>query len=451
VRSRRFAWQLGAVVAVGLVARVAYVVLVADHIELGLDSVIYRLLSGQIAEHGRYVDPGALFNEGVVRPTASYPPLYPVFLAGVGRIFGATAFRFQLAGAVAGSITVLLTGLLGRRIAGDAVGVVAAAIVAVHPLLMASDASVMSETIYVPLVLGAVLVADRVGERRDRAPRFRGWVALGGLLGLAALTRGDAIFVAVLIVGSAAIMLRRHGRPALRFAAVALLAALVVVTPWLVRNERRIGEPTLATVSLAVVGGANCPSTYTTGPKLGAWDFTCIQSERQTELGELEWSRTVRGAGLSYAVHHLGRLPLVASVRVLRVWGLYHPLGQARVETAESRVWWWQVLGWAVYLALLGLAATGAVVLVRGRARVAPLLAVIAAVSLTALATYGNQRFRLIAEPVLAIAAAAAIVAGWRRRRRATEPVGAPAALSGARDAIPAPRAAVPARDEGPS
>jgi hypothetical protein len=49
--------------------------------------------------------------------------------------------------------------------------------------------------------------------------------------------------------------------------------------------------------------------------------------------------------------------------------------------------------------------------------RLGPLLAVVAGVCLTALVSYGSQRFRLPAMPALAIAAATAAVAGYDRLR----------------------------------
>lgn len=445
MRSRRFAWQLGGVAAAALLARVAYVALVGDGIELGLDSTIYKLLSGQIAAHGRFIDPGAFFNEGIVRPTASYPPLYPTVLAAVGKVFGASSFHFQLAGAVTGSLTVVLVGVLGRRIAGDAVGVTAAAIAGVYPLLLASDASVMTETIYVPLVLGCVLMVYRIGDE----PTTWRWVGLGALLGVAALTRVDALVLAPLLAAVAAS--HRRGRTSLAFAGVTVLVAVGVISPWLVRNERRVGEPTLATVSsAATVAGANCPSTYY-GPKIGTWDFACIQSERQAELGELRWSRTVRRAGASYATHHLTRVPLVAAVRLARLWGLYHPLSQARSEADESRNYRWQVFGWFVYIVLAPIAVVGAVLLLRRRVWLAPLLGVIVGVNLTALASYGNQRFRIVAEPILAITAAAAIVSAARRFRAPTGPAGGQRELAAGRDATPARRGAAPVPGARPS
>jgi hypothetical protein len=77
-----------------------------------------------------------------------------------------------------------------------------------------------------------------------------------------------------------------------------------------------------------------------------------------------------------------------------------------------------------VGLVILGLAVAGAVRLVRDRREVAELFAMVGAASLVLLTSWGNQRFRLVAEPELAVLAAAALVHLWSRTRsRNAEPL----------------------------
>lgn len=405
--SRRFALWLGVVGLAALGIRVGYTEIVARHIELGLDSVWYELVSGPLAHGQGYLNPGALFNHGVKVPTAGYPPLFPAFLALVTKLAGATTRDFRYAGAAMGTVTVVLVGLIGRRVGGNAVGIVAAVMAACYPALIAVDGSVMSETVYVPLVCGSVLVAYAAMDR----PAVWRWALLGALLGAAALTRLDGVLLTLLLACCCAARLPAcpTGRRVL-LAGTTVAVAAVVVTPWVVRNDRRLGEPTLATISsAATVAGANCRTTYS-GSMLGYWDFGCIQSRRQEALGEVAWSRQVQKAGISYARDHIGRLPLVAAVRELRVWGLYDPFHQARLESHESRRYGWQLLAWWVWLLVGTLGVGGFVVLVHARQRVVPMFAVVASVALTAVLTHGNQRFRAVAEPVLLVSAAAAVV-----------------------------------------
>ena len=100
------------------------------------------------------------------------------------------------------------------------------------------------------------------------------------------------------------------------------------------------------------------------------------------------------------------------AVRWLRTFGFYDTAHQVRFETfTEWRKARWQTLGMRMYWALLPFAAVGTVVLVRRRQRVWPLLSTFVLVSLTTALTYGNQRFRIAAEPALVVLAATGIAA----------------------------------------
>ena len=65
-------------------------------------------------------------------------------------------------------MTVALTGLIGRRIAGPRVGLLAAALAAISPILIAADGSMMAETVFVPLALGTMLLALHAAREATR-------------------------------------------------------------------------------------------------------------------------------------------------------------------------------------------------------------------------------------------------------------------------------------------
>jgi hypothetical protein len=339
-------------------------------------------------------------------------------LALVNRAGLHTQTDYQLVGAVVGSITVVLTGLLGRQVAGPRIGLAAALIVACSPLLIAADGSLMSDSLYVALVAAALFASYRALKRPSLV-----WFGLVGLLvGLATLTRSDGLFLAPILAGALAWRLHstRAGRRIVLGACV-LVVVLVIQVPWVVRNSVRMGGiVVMSSNSSSMLEGANCPSAYG-GRLIGYWDPACTKETRAPGLSELQWSAASRDAGIRYARAHLGRLPMVVAARELRVWGLWAPAGQARLESIESRDLTWQLVGWAYDMLLLVLAVAGTVILVRRRARLAPLGAVVVAVVVTAAVSYANQRFRLAAEPAVALAAATAVTALWRAlgRRRA--------------------------------
>ena len=98
----------------------------------------------------------------------------------------------------------------------------------------------------------------------------------------------------------------------------------------------------------------------------------------------------------------------------------------ADAETLETRDRTMQLVAWPIELVILGVAIAGSVVAVRQKVKVAPLFAVVGAASFVLAASWGNQRFRLAAEPALALLAAIAISALWTRlnRRKDAAPAG---------------------------
>lgn len=411
--SLAFGTALSLIALTAFVIRVAYVTMVARHVALGFDAVWYTFESGPLAHGKGFVDPAVYFQSAHSVPTAVHPPLYPVFLAAITRIFNGHDETFRLIGAAAGTVTVVCTGFIGRRVAGPRVGLVAAGLAAIYPSLIAVDGSLMSETIAVPLLLGMTWLALATIERPSRW-RF---ALLGVLGGLTTLARSDAVIAAALVIMTAAFAVARgrRARALLGLTAVATLA--LVVTPWAVRNDVRVGTPAIATLSTATtISGANCQSTYA-GPLLGYWDPTCLDEQRRGTLDEATWNSRETQYGLDYARAHVSRMPLVVVARELRVLGLFHPLAQARLDATETRSYRWQLLAWAAWLPVMGLGALGLLRIARARGRAAlPLFGVVAAVAITVAVSYGNARFRTACEPVFLVGAAELLASSGSRR-----------------------------------
>jgi hypothetical protein len=204
-------------------------------------------------------------------------------------------------------------------------------------------------------------------------------------------------------------------------ATVSIAVLVVVLVPWAVRNSDALGEPVLlSSNSGSLISGANCASTYT-GRRVAGWDFTCSHAAEPERGSEAHRAAVQRTAGIDYATDHLSRAVVVGPLRVVRGWGLWSPKALVDAEVPESRTRPMQWVAWAVGLVVLGLAVAGAVRLVRERREVAELFAVVGAASLVLLTSWGNQRFRLVAEPELAVLAAAALVHLWSRTRSRAE------------------------------
>ena len=408
---------LGAVCAVGLLIRVLYVVFVSSGRPRGFDQAFYRLSANLLAHGLGYIYPWDYIRAHEVHPTAFFPPGYPLFLALVD-LLGLTSRLSQLlASSLLGVGSIAMVGLLGRRVVGPAVGIVAATCAAFYPMFFGAEGALMSEALYLPLVLIALLLTYRL----CRAPTRTGFLCLGVVIALAALTRSDgALLFPLLVIPLLFVHRRLRWRRRMALGLSAFVGFLAFVSPWLIRNALTFHQPLWSNSTSTVIAGANCPASYY-GRYLGSWDQGCLIKQRpdHPDLSETALNNENLRTGLSYAEHHLLQLPVVVVVRVLRTWGLYHPLGQMRWEAIEGRVWPVQVIGWAMFLVLVPFALYGLWSARHRGCTVWPLLSMVVMVVLTSAVAHGNQRFRIAAEPgILVLASVGLIATGawlWRQ------------------------------------
>jgi hypothetical protein len=407
--NRRFLLILLGVVVLGVVVRIVYVLTIGRHVTLGLDAIAYELLAKGLA-HGRgYSDPATFFSSGVVRSTANFPPGYPFFLAVFDKLGVSSTTGMELVGASVATVTVAATGVLGRRVSGRAsVGLVAALLVAISPALIASAGSSMAETLSVPLTVVLLLTATWAAQSVASALR---WALVGVVAGLVALVRSEDLLLALLLVPVVIVAVRGlswGGR--LARVSVAVIAAVAVVSPWLIRNSTTFHPPVLvSTAADKTLAGANCSATYA-GPLIGYWDFDCLGHNNLASDHEARYGQVLGAEGRHYIKTHLSRVPLVLSVRVLRAWGLYNPAQEARLARFETRSVGWQQIAWPASMLLLLLAIPGIASLRKNRFAVVLAAGPAIVDTLVVLLTYGNDRFVLSALPSLSIVAGATLV-----------------------------------------
>jgi hypothetical protein len=239
---------------------------------------------------------------------------------------------------------------------------------------------------------------------------------------LAALTRSELLLLTPLLVVPLAFGGRgRSPRAAVAPLAAGLVAAFAVIAPWAGYNATRFEHPVFLSAQIGpLLSAANCDSTYY-GVFRAYFDITCtMEAERRAGItGEDDQSETDlanRREAWRYIRGHLGKVPDVEAVRLLRIAGLYHPTGYVTIDSyVEGRERWTAWAGLASLWVIEALAVAGAVVLHRRRTvPVWPLLAPIGVVVLTVVVTYASTRFRAAAEPVLVVLAVVAADAGVR-------------------------------------
>ena len=404
-----FLVPLAAITLFGIGLRLIYTFTVGEHVKVGLDTIFYTFVGGELASNHGYSDPGLLFNHGITKPTANFPPLYPLFIAGLNKMHVSTFRGYQVVGAMCGGLSVALTGLLGRRVTDrEAVGWIGAVLVAVCPALIASDGAVMAETLSVPLLVGTLLAVAWASS----SPGLYRWIVVGLLAGLGALIRSEDLLFA-LALALLAIMIAPSVSVARRLGAIAtvVIVAGCVVSPWIVRDAVVFNPPILLSTNGAkTLAGANCNATYR-GPEVGYWEFRCLDTQKLDVHGEAQFASALDHKGTDFVQQNASQIPLVVAIRILRAWGLYRPGQEAHLEAAETRSGGWGELSTPASLVLLILGTIGIVGMRRNHIALVVLGGPVLIVSLTAALTYGNQRFILGALPPLCVGSAVVVLA----------------------------------------
>jgi 4-amino-4-deoxy-L-arabinose transferase-like glycosyltransferase len=400
--------------------RLLYIFLIArSPIGVGGDAGFYHSAANEIADGHFYYR--VIF--GHAYSTAEHPPLYPLVLS-VSSLLGAKSLlAHRLVSCGIGCALVALVGLLGRRLGGGRAGIVAASIAAVYPPFVTADGLVMSEPLFAAIVAAALLVALRLRER----PSLGGSALLGLAIGLASLTRAEALALVPLLAWPASL---RPSTGRLARVLVATLATALVVSPWVLRNAVVFHRAMFAADSNTVIAGAQCHDAYY-GHDIGWWSYDCfVRARTKTQIREGDASTT---QALHFARTHLTRLPLVAAVRVLRTFDLFQPLRQGNREPRRK---WLDWVGLGFVYPLYVLAGFG---LARVRGRRWILLAPVWMVVIVSALAWGIGRFRIGADVSIVVLAAVALAA-WTARARSGERA-TPTAVRSGRPRAPAPAA----------
>jgi 4-amino-4-deoxy-L-arabinose transferase-like glycosyltransferase len=379
------------------------------------DAFYYHWQANALAHGAWFVDPVLWFLDGSKRPSAGHPPLYPTYLAfwSMLGLDGVTAHR--LASGVLGTATVLLIGLLARRLAGDAAGLIAAGVAAVYPELWINDGMVLSETMAIFMTVVALTAAYAFW----RKPSLRNACWLGLACGAASLSRTELILLFPLVVIPLALLVRNADwRRRIRLAVVACVMGGLIVGPWIIFNLTRFEETTTMTTGTgSALSAASCDEVWY--GKLIGYYANCFQGPwPAASLDESQRDLAPRKQAIEYTKHHLDRLPLVVAARVGRLWGIFKP-GQTTMLD-----WWIEGRGRApswiglfFYYALWPFAIYGLVVMRRRKIPILPLVAIAVIATFAAAITFGVTRYRAPAEVALVVAAGIGAGALWDRRR----------------------------------
>ena len=342
-------------------------------------------------------------------------PGYPLFLAACGGSIRA----IRIAQAALDASTVLAVYLLARRWLGTRTSLLAAALAAINPFLIFFSGLILSETLFIAMLAwGMVLLAWR-----------RSFLWGGVLLALSVLVRPEAIAMP-LCLGIAAAFVNRdrgaayHQRWPLPVAASMVLLVAAALFPWALRNRLVLGRWIWTTTNAGITAydGFNPDAT-------GASDQSFVRSmsllRQMDEVNRDDYlSQQARQYIRQYPLQALD----LAGRKIARTWSPV-PLSQQ-----FGRQWVYLVAGllFSVPLDLLALrglwrrsdigddlhgrpadVGRGAQALLPRSAKVFLLVPAVY-LTLAHAVSVGSLRYRLPAEPALAVLAASGALAPRR-------------------------------------
>jgi 4-amino-4-deoxy-L-arabinose transferase-like glycosyltransferase len=218
-------------------------------------ALLYRAPVFATGDSEGYLAPGFALARGIdfdlaSKRTPGYPWLVAFAIVAGGEDLRSLVFLQHLLGiATAG-----LTFALGRLCfpparTGRIVGLAAGLLVALNGALVISEHSVMTEALFVPLVVGAITALVAALRRSDLLL----FGVAGILLGFATLTRPVAQ-VLLPIVPLTILLVSRAWRPALVRSAVALAAFGLVLVPWMVRSAVEQDSASVGSLGQSLIG-----------------------------------------------------------------------------------------------------------------------------------------------------------------------------------------------------
>jgi 4-amino-4-deoxy-L-arabinose transferase-like glycosyltransferase len=413
---------LAAILLLGLGLRVDYA---WDGRAPVFDAAAYATIAANL-DHGD----GFSLGPGATQPASNYSPGLPLLVAATYELSGGVHERTaRLLLALLGTLAVLFTYLIGRRLSGPSAGLIGAAAIAIYPALLEYQGMLMGEPLAAAILSGAVLAALWAASGPARRER---WLVPGALFGALALVRPEYLGVALLV---SLVVLARDRRADWRrssIQAVIFLAGVaIVVAPWTARNAFALDRfvPISTGGGQVLFAGAYLPSDGNP-EKVGA--EVVARHPGLFEPGDLERLRLERilarlaahrypGLETDKALSRMGREQLWNDVSE-------EPLDYAGfVATKVGRIWShgprevmrqpaWELLHWA--LVVFGL--IGLTVLALQRRWEALLLATVF-VAITAISALlvASPRRVLVMMPLVAALAGVGVTGAntWMRQR----------------------------------
>lgn len=344
------------------------------------------------AKMGREIADGGFANMGE-EFTGYRAPLLPVILAALFSAVGVSFFGTKLLMVLIGSLVPCAAYLLAKELFSARAGLVAGLLTAANPWMVYYSLRAMTETPFLLFCLLALYFASRA----IRLAGARDAALSGAFSGLAYLSRTQG--AALMFIVPLWLLLARDKKAGrARPAAIALMASILVASPYLYHNVKSFGNPFYSAVLGEDLWMGNNPETTDYYQPDAATEY----ADGRRSISDFEKSESLKAAALQYISEHPGAFLRNAAGRAVKLVVMTPRL----------------VLPLELLLSLLGIAA-----LARKRLRglSGPLLTLAQFYALPVV-FFINFRFIVPAYPLFALFAAQFLV-GLRESGRASRAV----------------------------
>jgi 4-amino-4-deoxy-L-arabinose transferase-like glycosyltransferase len=206
----------------------------------------YHRLATNLLERGAYSDERA----PPYAPNTVRPPLYPGYLVAVYALLGAQPHWAILVQLVVSSLSCVVLYRVGAALFDGRAGLLAGLLAAIDYTSVLFANRLYSDTLF--LFFFALVL---LGLARFLAAGGRRFVAGAAVaLGLATLCRPVSVYLGAAILPVVWLRLRARPRAALTACVVFLGLFVLVLSPWLVRNQRVAGHPYVSSMQADVWG-----------------------------------------------------------------------------------------------------------------------------------------------------------------------------------------------------
>jgi Dolichyl-phosphate-mannose-protein mannosyltransferase len=255
-------------------------------------------------------------------PTALLTPVYPYLLAGVFAAFGvytkASALVFLAITTFFSAVTSVPIFLIARKTLDLRTANIVAWAWAFFPYAINFSAATMWYHSFVALLLAVIfLLVLSLGS----SDRLTAWAGLGALLGFAALTNPVMIGIAPFIGGWLWVQLNRRCKRAWAAVSVGLIATVVTILPWLIRNEHVLDQPVVFKDGFwleVCVGNVNNTLHWWDGEEHPSG--SARENEQYERLGESNYMAAKRRRAIAYIATHPGAYALRSLRHVFFMW-----------------------------------------------------------------------------------------------------------------------------------